>query len=232
MGWLRLVGFLKLQVSLAKEPYKRDHVLQKRPVIWSSLLIVATPYTTVTFMFPVTTFTEHKFHAYVAVTILTRHNFHIDRMRHNFGLVRSMCVCVPVFLRCFWLCVCVHSPFQKRWDSECSWERTSEFWVLITRLFSKRSLCQDSNLCVYLCVYLCVPLCLWAVMNIGVVNEWWAFRTRMFSFLRAPYVKIPICVCICAIVWSLDFTGAVHLNEWWAFWREVGGWGRVPFSRI
>ena len=33
MGWLRLVGSLKLQVSFAKEPYKRDHILQKRPII-------------------------------------------------------------------------------------------------------------------------------------------------------------------------------------------------------
>ena len=30
MGWLRLVGSLKLQVSFAKEPYKRDYTLQKR----------------------------------------------------------------------------------------------------------------------------------------------------------------------------------------------------------
>ena len=30
MGWLRLVGSLKLYVSLAKEPYKRDDILQKR----------------------------------------------------------------------------------------------------------------------------------------------------------------------------------------------------------
>jgi len=44
MGWLRLVGFLKLQVSFAKEPYKRDYILQKRPMILRSLLIVATPY--------------------------------------------------------------------------------------------------------------------------------------------------------------------------------------------
>jgi len=44
MGWLWLVGSLKLQVSFAKEPYKRDDVLQKRPVILRSLLIVATPY--------------------------------------------------------------------------------------------------------------------------------------------------------------------------------------------
>ena len=33
--------------TFAKEPYKRDYILQKRPVIWRSLLIEATPYTTV-----------------------------------------------------------------------------------------------------------------------------------------------------------------------------------------
>jgi len=44
MGWLRLVGSFKLQVSFAKEPYKRDCILQKRPIILRSLLIVATPY--------------------------------------------------------------------------------------------------------------------------------------------------------------------------------------------
>ena len=44
MGWLRLVGALKVQVSFAKEPYKRDDILQKRPIILRRLLIVATPY--------------------------------------------------------------------------------------------------------------------------------------------------------------------------------------------
>ena len=44
IGWLRLVGSLKLQVSCAKELYKRDYILPKRPIIWRSLLIVATPY--------------------------------------------------------------------------------------------------------------------------------------------------------------------------------------------
>jgi len=42
MGWLRLVGSSKLQVSFAKEPYKRACILQKRPMIFiyvqSSLL--------------------------------------------------------------------------------------------------------------------------------------------------------------------------------------------------
>ena len=42
MGWLTLVGSIKLQVSLAKETYKRDDILQKRPVILSILLTVAT----------------------------------------------------------------------------------------------------------------------------------------------------------------------------------------------
>jgi len=43
MGWLRLVGSLKVKVSFAKEPYERDDILQMRPVFLRSLLIVATP---------------------------------------------------------------------------------------------------------------------------------------------------------------------------------------------
>jgi len=34
MGWLRLVGSLKLYVSFAKEPYKWDDILQKKPMIF------------------------------------------------------------------------------------------------------------------------------------------------------------------------------------------------------
>jgi len=44
MGWLRLVGSFKLQVSFAKEPCKRDDILQKRPINFRSILMVATPY--------------------------------------------------------------------------------------------------------------------------------------------------------------------------------------------
>ena len=43
MGWLRLVGSLKFKVFFAKEPWKRDDILQKRHVILRSLLTVATP---------------------------------------------------------------------------------------------------------------------------------------------------------------------------------------------
>ena len=44
MGWLRLVGSLKLQVSLADYRLFYRALLQKRPIILRSLLIVATPY--------------------------------------------------------------------------------------------------------------------------------------------------------------------------------------------
>jgi len=44
MGWLRLVGSFKLQVSCAEYRLVYSALLQKRPVILRSLLIVATPY--------------------------------------------------------------------------------------------------------------------------------------------------------------------------------------------
>jgi len=44
MSWLWLVDPLKLQVFFAKEPCKRDYILQKKPIILRSLLIIATPY--------------------------------------------------------------------------------------------------------------------------------------------------------------------------------------------
>jgi len=46
MARLPLVGLMNLQVSFAKEPYKRDNTLETRPIILSILLTVATPYST------------------------------------------------------------------------------------------------------------------------------------------------------------------------------------------
>ena len=44
MGWLRLVGSLKLQISCAEYRLFCRALLQKRPIMLRSLLIVATPY--------------------------------------------------------------------------------------------------------------------------------------------------------------------------------------------
>jgi len=43
MGWLQLVGSLKLQVSFAEYSLVYRALLQERPIILRSLLIVATP---------------------------------------------------------------------------------------------------------------------------------------------------------------------------------------------
>jgi len=43
MGWLRLESSLRSYFFFAKEPYKSDYILQKRLIIFRSLLIVATP---------------------------------------------------------------------------------------------------------------------------------------------------------------------------------------------
>ena len=43
MGWLRWVGSFKLQVSFAEHSLFYRALLQMRPVIWRSLLIVASP---------------------------------------------------------------------------------------------------------------------------------------------------------------------------------------------
>ena len=43
MGWLRLVGSLKLLVSFAKYSVFHKALLQQRPIILRSLLFVATP---------------------------------------------------------------------------------------------------------------------------------------------------------------------------------------------
>ena len=44
MGWLRLIGSLKLKVSFTEYSLFDRALLQKRPIILRSLLIVATPY--------------------------------------------------------------------------------------------------------------------------------------------------------------------------------------------
>ena len=44
MGWLRLVGSLKWWVSFAEYHLFYRSLLQKRPIIWRSLLVAATPY--------------------------------------------------------------------------------------------------------------------------------------------------------------------------------------------
>jgi len=92
MGWLRSVGSLKSYVSFAKEPYKRDDILQKRPMILRSLLIVATSYV----------FTMYDY-AYVCVcTVVCVYLYFISR--------GYMCMIVYNMYSyvCTVACMCIH----------------------------------------------------------------------------------------------------------------------------
>ena len=72
MGWLRLVGSLKWQVSFAEYRLFHRALLQKRPIILGILLIVATPH-----IAPI----QHKAHIWVS---------HVARMHE------SCCICKSV----------------------------------------------------------------------------------------------------------------------------------------
>jgi len=105
IGWLRLVGSLKLQVSFAKKPYKRDYILQKRLVILRSLLIVATPYVCITRPTYVC--------ECVWVCVLIRYYLSVQSTTQYLYVTRLAYVC-----ECVWVCALiryylfVHSPTQ------------------------------------------------------------------------------------------------------------------------
>jgi len=79
MEWLRSVGSLKLYVPFAKKPYKRDDILQKRPIILRSLLVVATP----TIHIHICTST----HAYIQAQ-------HVIQCR---GMFLYICICIHIY---------------------------------------------------------------------------------------------------------------------------------------
>jgi len=87
MGWLRLVGSFKLLVSFAKEPYKRDDILQKRPRISRSLLIVATPYLYIHTCIP---------HVYIPTYICT-HPHTCTRYGYIYIYIVYVYVCIYIY---------------------------------------------------------------------------------------------------------------------------------------
>jgi len=70
MGWLRLVGSLKLLISLAEYRLFNRALLQKRPIIWRSVLIVATPYFAVDGSLIHGSRSQHWWVSFVSFTIL------------------------------------------------------------------------------------------------------------------------------------------------------------------
>ena len=64
MGWLWLVGSIKLNVSFAKEPNKRDNILQKRPRMLYHIYATCIPHIYHIY----TTYIPHVYHIYTTYT--------------------------------------------------------------------------------------------------------------------------------------------------------------------
>jgi len=73
MGWLSFVGSFEIQVSFAKEPYKRDLYSAMRPMFLRSLPIVATPYHSRTCV----SHEQCNTHQWVMSHLLTSHVTHV-----------------------------------------------------------------------------------------------------------------------------------------------------------
>jgi len=73
MGWLQLVGSLKLQVSIAEYSLFYRALLQKRPIIFRSLLIVATPQIFITLTIPLSPTRTSFSRLNIALKWRTRH---------------------------------------------------------------------------------------------------------------------------------------------------------------
>jgi len=81
MGWLRLVGSLKLWVTFAKEPYKRDYILQKRPMIYFSIYVCDTAQSYL--RFETATHCNTLQHTATHCDTLRHTTTHCDTLRHT-----------------------------------------------------------------------------------------------------------------------------------------------------
>ena len=103
-GVASICRLLKLYVSFAKEPFKRDDILRTRPIILRSLLIVATPYPEVVDKLSwrqAHTYTNILVYMYIYVYMCT----HIP-IGH---LLQSVCVCVHMALHLL-AYMCIYIP--------------------------------------------------------------------------------------------------------------------------
>jgi len=108
MGWLRLVGSWRLQVSFVEYRLFYRALLQKRPIILGNLLIESTPYVSVDLSVAVILACllahTHTAHTHTWSKKTSREITHICILNMK---VRCCCVCVH-------MCVCLHAPAAKK----------------------------------------------------------------------------------------------------------------------
>ena len=94
MGWLRLVGSLKLQVSFAE--YRLFYRFLVRSLLVTKVLVAATPYT------------KYEECVFACVCAHARVEIHSSRKTGSQPIYMNIYVCVCVYVRvCVCVCVCV-----------------------------------------------------------------------------------------------------------------------------
>ena len=191
---LRVVGSFKLQVSLAEYSLFYRTLLQKRPVIWRSLLIVAISY---------------------AHIIREQINSHFNRtiiISHMWCDTRVFVIWFVWVWRCVWCDVCMCMIYFVRavcggvsdvmracvWDYTCmslTWFVRTRFGECVMHAFVRRDSCN----CVRLHVHMRDFICENETWRMRDAHVWWDWRTRE---RWRVHVCAVICVSeVCRCVW-------------------------------
>ena len=214
MGWLRLVGSLKLQVSFAEYSLFYRALLQERPIILRSLLIEATPYCHLhmrayhELLIGTSTHVHSTNHLlafeYVYILEITYWHLHMCTY-YNSPIGVWKCVHCTNYLLAFehvytllhityWhLHMCTYQFWLVRW-----W-----VWMCVCEC-----LCVCMRVCVCVCVCMCVCLC------------------ERANTCACMYVFVRWCVCECAptytCMWWYIYVSFLFGNDTYTHTRMLG----------
>jgi len=218
MGWLRLVGCLKIQVSFAKETYKRDLYSAKRHIFLSILLIVATPYRHIPDADEAAT-CIHKFignmyvsrdtyiYLYVCVPavtplqpyqLLTRlpRVYIYVHIIHMYVYIIHVCVYIYICMY-IQICVCVPAvtPLQP-----CQ---------LRTRLTRVYMYVHIIHICVYIYIYMYIQICVrrGSPAAIPIADQAAAsIHLGTYNTYICIYIYIPVHTNMCVSIYTHEYT--------------------------
>jgi len=165
MGWLRLVGSLKLYVSSAEYRLFCRALLQKRPVILRSLLVEATPYVCVCVCILWMSLVTHKNESRYTYKWVTSHMW-MSHVKYVWvspasskydGICVCVCMCVLVTYAWassnIWMRLVTHLH-ESRHTYECV---TSHIWMShIKYVWVSLASSTEDGMCVCVCVCVCV----------------------------------------------------------------------------
>ena len=124
------IYILCLCISFANEPYKRDYILHKRPMILRSLLMVDTPQGTDMSA----TIVELHLHIYKYICINTRKYIHVNTL-HICRFERKICMYIYILCLCIYICIYVyicmyiHTCTHREGDLRRREERGEQVWM-------------------------------------------------------------------------------------------------------